>query len=181
MNLDNSKSNYWVFGYGSLMWNPGFKFCHRISALLVGWHRDMCIKSIHYRGTPNIPGLVSGLVPGGDCLGFGYEIAQQDVNEVIEYLDARELITMVYCPMHLEIELADGRNVEARVYISNQNHPHFAGNWSDKEKIIHLVQGRGTEGTSLEYLENILGNLEKLGIFDNNLDRLLKMANGHLG
>jgi glutathione-specific gamma-glutamylcyclotransferase len=176
MTTENSGDQYWVFGYGSLMWRPGFPFAAMMPARLKGWCRDMCIQSIHYRGTPEIPGLVSGLTPGGECLGRAYEIHSGDVDEVIAYLDERELVTDVYLPQHHPVELSDGRMVSARVYVADIEHDQFAGHWSVSEKITYLLQGMGTEGRSLEYLANIVEQLGLLGISDDGLNDLLTQA-----
>lgn len=167
---------YWVFGYGSLMWRPGFPFAEMTPATLTGWRRDMCIQSIHYRGTPEVPGLVSGLTPGGDCLGRAYQIHASDVEAVVDYLDERELVTDVYLPQHHAVDLSDGRTVSARVYVADVDHDQFAGHWPVTQKITYLLQGTGSEGRSLEYLANIVDQLGELGISDDGLSDLLAQA-----
>ncbi|MEQ8508570.1 MAG: gamma-glutamylcyclotransferase [Rhodospirillaceae bacterium] len=174
--LNNSNADYWVFGYGSLMWRPGFPFAEMAPARLNGWRRDMCIQSIHYRGTPDVPGLVSGLTPGGECLGRAYKISPDDVEQVVAYLDERELVTDVYLTQHLDVDLLDGRSVPARVYVADTNHDQFAGHWSVTEKIKYLLQGTGSEGRSIEYLSNIVEQLELLKIADPGLVDLLRQA-----
>lgn len=176
MTNDNNDNAYWVFGYGSLMWRPGFPFAEMMPAKLSGWRRDMCIQSIHYRGTPEVPGLVSGLTPGGECLGRAYQIHPGDVNDVVAYLDDRELVTDVYLPQHHSIDLTDGRVVSARVYVADVEHDQFAGHWTIEEKITYLLQGMGSEGRSLEYLANIVEQLGLLGIADEGLNDLLTQA-----
>ena len=176
MTTENNTDAYWVFGYGSLMWRPGFPFAAMMPARLNGWRRDMCIQSIHYRGTPEVPGLVSGLTPGGDCQGRAYHIHPHDVDHVIAYLDERELVTDVYLPQHHPVELSDGRSVSARVYVADVDHDQFAGHWPVTEKIKYLLQGTGSEGRSLEYLANIVEQLGELGISDDGLSELLLQA-----
>lgn len=176
MTKNSRADDYWVFGYGSLMWRPGFPFAEMAPAHLHGWRRDMCIQSIHYRGTPDVPGLVSGLTPGGLCKGRAYRIAHYHIEEVVAYLDERELVTDVYLPQHHDVALEDGRQVTARVYVADVEHDQFAGHWSIEEKVIYLLQGTGTEGRSLEYLANIVHQLEDLGIEDAGLEALLEHA-----
>jgi len=168
--------DYWIYGYGSLMWRPGFHFVEMAPAELRGWRRDMCIQSIHYRGTPELPGLVGGLTPGGSCKGRAFRVLQEDVDEVIAYLDERELITDVYLPEHHEIVLDHGRTVSARVYVADVGHEHFAGYCSLEEKITYLRQGLGTEGSSIDYLAKVVSALGELGIRDDGLSDLLKHA-----
>jgi len=174
--MDNSATHYWVFGYGSLMWRPGFPFAEMAPAHLSGWRRDMCIQSIHYRGTPDVPGLVSGLTPGGACQGRAYRIEPHDVDDVIAYLDERELVTDVYLPQHHDVSLSDGRTVAARVYVADIDHDQFAGHWPQDRKVEYLLQGVGSEGRSLEYLSNIIEQLGQLGIEDEGLSALLRHA-----
>ncbi len=176
MTIDKFSSPYWVFGYGSLMWRPGFPFAEMAPAHLKGWRRDMCIQSIHYRGTPDVPGLVSGLTPGGACQGRAYRIEPQHIESVIAYLDERELVTDVYLPQHHDVALADGRTVAARVYVADTSHDQFAGHWPRERKVEYLLQGVGSEGRSLEYLANIVEQLSQLGIDDDGLSDLLRTA-----
>ncbi|TAK99548.1 MAG: gamma-glutamylcyclotransferase [Rhodospirillaceae bacterium] len=168
--------NLWVFGYGSLMWRPGFAFVETQPARLDGFNRDMCLLSIHYRGTHDAPGLVCGLMAGGACDGRAYRIAAVNADSALAYLDARELITDIYLPRHLPIRLASGRDVIARVYVADTAHGQFVGGWSDGKKVAHIVQGRGTEGRCLEYLRNLVQHLDELGITDARMSALLRAA-----
>lgn len=176
MNAEITSEDYWVFGYGSLMWRPGFPFAEMAPAKLKGWRRDMCIQSIHYRGTPDVPGLVSGLTPGGECLGRVYRIEPEHKETVITYLDERELVTDVYLPQHHDVALSDGRTVLARVYVADVAHDQFAGDWPVERKLTYLLQGTGSEGRSLQYLSNIVEQLGELGIVDEGLEALLNQA-----
>ena len=168
----------WVFGYGSLMWRPGFEFAEVRPATLPGFHRDLCLISIHYRGTREKPGLVCGLRPGGTCVGRAFRLtAEADPRAaVLKYLDDRELITKIYVPRHLLITLDDGRRVIGRIYVSDSTHEQFVGHWDDDTKVAHVLQGVGSEGRSFDYLENIARHLDELGIVDANMARLYDLA-----
>jgi len=166
----------WVFGYGSLMWRPGFAFVETQPARLAGYSRDMCLMSYHYRGTQERPGLVCGLMQGGGCEGRAYRIAAVNADSALAYLDARELITDIYIPRHLPIHLASGQQVIARVYIADTAHGQFVGGWADEKKVAHIVQGQGTEGRCLVYLQNLVQHLEELGIADARMITLLDAA-----
>jgi cation transport protein ChaC len=168
--------DFWIFGYGSLMWRPGFPFVEARRATLGGFHRDLCLTSIHYRGTREKPGLVCGLCPGGECKGRAFRVAPDVVGKVVAYLDERELISYIYVPRHLPIALEDGRMAVARVYVADATHAQFAGNWPLEKKAAHVVQGRGSEGRSLDYLANIVMHLKELGIVDADLELLLTQA-----
>lgn len=170
----------WVFGFGSLMWRPGFVYTEIHAAVLNGYRRDMCFLSIHYRGTPEIPGLVCGLVQADEprmvCKGRAFRIHKSDEAEVVAYLDDRELITDIYCPTRVQIRLDDGRDVTARTYLSDINHDQFVGHWSDDHKAAAIAVGVGSEGSSLEYLENIISHLNDLKIADAYMEKLLTRA-----
>lgn len=173
-------TNYWVFGYGSLMWRPGFEHVASAPARLDGFSRDMCLTSIHYRGTVEKPGMVCGLGPGGVCHGRAFKIAPEKINSVITYLDERELISYIYIPRHLMLEFADGTSAIARAYLPDATHAQFAGHWSVAAKAQHIAQGVGSEGSSVEYLSNIVTHLRELGIADAHLESLLEKARGLL-
>ena len=167
---------FWAFGYGSLMWRPGFDYLERAAATVHGYHRDACVYSVTYRGTPEMPGLVVGLQQGGSCRGFAYRVAPDKVAETVVYLDARELVTAVYRPKWLKATLADGRRVRAYGYVADPAHPNYAGHLSLEEKAEVVRRGVGREGTSREYLANTVAHLDDMGIPDTPLHRLLRLA-----
>lgn len=168
----------WVLGYGSLMWRPGFSFLEMQAARVSGFVRDMCFLSIHYRGTPETPGLVCGLMEDvrGVCRGRAFRVAPADADAVIAYLDERELITDIYHTRMLPVTLEDGRTVPARGYVADTAHRQFVGGWSDAEKAAAIVAGRGSQGRSLDYLASLVAHLDGLGIGDSRLHRLLDLA-----
>lgn len=168
----------WVFGYGSLMWRPGFTHAEVRAATLEGFHRDLCLISIHYRGTREKPGLVCGLRPGGRCVGRALRLEPGTRAAALKYLDDRELITKIYIPRHLLVTLDTGRQITARVYVSDATHEQYVGDWPDEKKAAHVVQGVGSEGRSLDYLANIARHLDELGIADANITRLYALATG---
>ena len=174
--------DFWVFGYASLMWRPGFTFVDAVPAGLPGFCRDMCFLSIHYRGTPETPGLVCGLMPAAEdvlCRGRAYRIAPANIATTVKYLDDRELITDIYVPRHLPIALDDGRRVLARTYVACTTHAQFVGSWPEERKVAAIVQGRGSEGRSLDYLANVVAHLGELGIDDPHMSELLNAARRH--
>lgn len=138
----------WVFAYGSLIWRPGFEFAEARGAELQDFRRDMCFTSIHYRGTPEAPGMVCSLMAAPDaiCKGRAYRVAADHADTVIATLDARELINNIYAPEEHDILLDDGRRVSARVYVGVTAHAQFAGNWSEDKKagvIAHAIASQG--------------------------------------
>lgn len=169
---------FWVFGYGSLMWRPGFSFVEMQAARIPGFVRDMCLLSIHYRGTAETPGLVCGLMEDatGACHGRAFRIADDAVADVVGYLDTRELISGIYHPRTLPVTLAGGAVVSARAYVADTSHVQFVGGWSDAQKAAAIAAGRGSEGRSLDYLESLVAHLDELGIGDGHMQRLLELA-----
>ncbi len=170
--------DFWVFGYASLMWRPGFTFAEAQPAALTGYRRDMCFLSIHYRGTSDAPGLVCGLMQSDSdvCKGLAYRVDRADISTAMDYLDVRELVTDIYIPRHLPIVLTGGRTVTARIYVADDAHAQFVGCWTDDEKAAAIVRGTGSEGRSLDYLANVVAHLHDMGIDDTHLTALLKMS-----
>ena len=111
--LGRNEDCCWVFGYGSLMWRPEFRYLAQVPGVLHGFHRSFCVWSRHWRGTPERPGLVLGLAPGGQCQGVAFRVAAADWPEVKAYLDERELMSYAYAACWLPVELMGG---EALVY-----------------------------------------------------------------
>ncbi len=171
----------WVFGYGSLLWRPGFEFEERACATLRGYHRSFCIYSHHYRGTPENPGLVLGLNVGGECVGNAFRIAPDNWPLVKAYLDERELVTNTYIPADVEVELADGRTVIAHTYVADPTHEQFAGNLSVRTAVEIIVAAHGNIGPNLEYLENTVCHLDQMGIVDPPLHDLMDLVRREYG
>jgi cation transport protein ChaC len=167
--------NLWVFGYGSLMWRPDFPFEAAAPALLRGYHRAFCIWSFHYRGSAERPGLVLGLDRGGACRGRAFRVAQQDAAAVCAYLHEREMITGVYEPRLLPVEVG-GRRVLAAAYLADRRHPQYAGKLSTRRILRHVLAGHGSSGSNYDYLESTVAHLDELGIADGPLHRLLQAA-----
>ena len=150
----------WVFGYGSLMWNPGFATPETQAARLQGWHRAFCIYSEHYRGTPKKPGLILGLLPGGACRGLAHRLPRATYDAVRRYLIVREIDNDgVYEETVRPIHLADGRTVDALVYLADRQHRQFAGKLPERRALALIRQGHGATGSNLEYVHNTLAHL----------------------
>jgi cation transport protein ChaC len=168
----------WIFGYGSLMWDPGFPYLEREPALLRGYHRAFCIYSWHYRGTQERPGLVLGLDRGGSCRGIAYRVAERHRDEVHAYLKGRELTNYVYLERELPVSLGDGRRLRAHAYIADRANPQYAGRLSIEELAALVRQGKGTSGACADYLANTVRHLDALGIKDGPLHELMRMVEG---
>ncbi|MBT5413249.1 MAG: gamma-glutamylcyclotransferase [Rhodospirillaceae bacterium] len=165
-------TDLWVFGYGSLMWEPGFVHEESASALLRGYHRDFCIRSIMYRGTLERPGLVLGLAPGGACRGVAFRVAAPRVEETLAYLHEREMVHYVYHPRMVRLQL-DGRRIEAHTYVADTNDRSFCGRLSVDEAADVIARSAGIRGPNREYLENTIAHLDAIGVHDARLHDIL--------
>ncbi len=168
---------YWVFAYGSLMWNPGFATPETQAARLHGWHRAFCIYSEHYRGTPRKPGLILGLLPGGACRGVAHRLPRAGYDAVRRYLRMREIDNDgVYKEEIRPIRLHDGRTVEALVYLADRRHRQFAGKLPAARALALVLGGKGATGSNVDYLRNTVAHLRDLGLHDRTLEELARRA-----
>lgn len=161
----------WVFGYGSLMWNPGFPHLDVRPARLHGYHRAFCLYSYHYRGTEAQPGLVLGLDRGGSCLGRAFRVAARDADAAIAYLIGREMFGHgedVYRLVWPRIGV-DGGRAPAACFVINRAHPHYAGKLPPERIAALIRQGVGRAGSNIDYLRNTIAHLDGLGIKDGAL------------
>src|SRR6201990_1189723 len=124
-----SKGDLWVFGYGSLMWRPGFDFLERVPARLIGEHRALCVYSFVHRGTPEQPGLVLGLDRGGACRGIAFRVAEKNRADVVAYLRAREQVTSVYREVMRSVWLENDarRRIAALRFVGDPGPAQYAG------------------------------------------------------
>ena len=166
----------WVFGYGSLVWNPGFDARERVIATLPDYHRSFCMRSIHHRGTPESPGLVLALdaMDGARCHGVALSVAAEEEADVLAYLRERELVSAAYLEKMLEIDLADGRRVEAVTYVIDPDHVQYCGGLDLEEQARIIAGAVGGRGPNTEYLFNTAAHLGELGIIDDELDWLAR-------
>jgi len=173
----------WVFGYGSLLWNPGFAPRDRVVARLDGYHRSFCMRSVHYRGTPENPGLVLALdkAPGAHCAGLGLRVAEEDERAVLEALRARELISAAYLEKWLPVTLADGRRVDAVSYAIDPDHEQYCGRMGLEEQARIIARASGGRGPNSAYLFNTVAHLSELGIEDAELDWLVTRVRQIMG
>ena len=161
----------WVFGYGSLMWDPGFDPAEQQTARLVGWHRSFCMASIHYRGTPEAPGLVLALDrrAGAFCAGVAFRVADQRAEQVMAYLHGRELVSDAYLERLLPVDLADGRQVMAVTYVIDHAHAQYRAGLTPDQQAATIARARGLTGSNRDYLTNTVTHLQALGLEDADL------------
>jgi cation transport protein ChaC len=167
---------HWVYGYGSLMWRPGFEFEERVPATLHGRRRAFCIYSVHHRGTYEQPGLVLGLAPGGAARGMAYRVADRLWPEVYAYLVEREQPTETYIEARRHVRLADGRRVETLVFLSDVMHAQWAGALSPERQAELIAGARGLSGPNIDYLRDLVAHLREAGIRDQGMETLLRLV-----
>ncbi len=165
----------WVFAYGSLIWRTGFEFISDQRAVLPGFHRSLCIYSIRYRGTPKKPGLVFGLVPGGNCEGRAFEVSAEKWPVVFEYLLERE--GDVYHQMFNSVILKGGQKVSALTFVADESHKQYAGRLNMDRQLELVKDASGDTGSNRDYVFNTLHHFSDLGIADNYLFSLGKKLN----
>jgi glutathione-specific gamma-glutamylcyclotransferase len=160
-----------VFGYGSLMWNPAFLFTERHLATLHGWHRRFCLEMPFGRGTPERPGLMMALDRGGSCRGIVFRIAAARVREELLLVWRREMSGTAYRARWMTVRTAGG-NVRAVVFVVNRAHPRYVGNLPEDEIAATLAHAAGALGSGAAYLKQTIAALAALGVIDHGLERL---------
>lgn len=160
----------WVFGYGSLMWRPGFEHAEMQRARLHGYHRSLCVWSWVHRGTPHVPGLVLGLDRGGSCVGRAFRVPARARRSTLEYLREREMVTNVYLPTWQTARLEDGRVVETLTFRVRRDHHQYAGRMPAEAAARAVVCASGRGGHNIEYVANTISHLVECGVRDHHLE-----------
>ncbi|KGB83135.1 MAG: gamma-glutamylcyclotransferase [Confluentimicrobium sp.] len=166
----------WVFGYGSLMWNPGFAVAERQIARLADYHRSFCMRSVHHRGTPDEPGLVLALdaTAGAACTGLAFRVEPGAEDATVAYLQERELISSAYLEAELPLDLRGGPRVRALTFIIDPDHVQYCGGLPLEEQAGIIARAVGGRGPNTEYLYNTAAHLAELGIEDAELSWLTR-------
>ncbi len=172
------RGDLWVFGYASLIWRPEFASVEQRAATVHGWHRALEMRSRINRGTPECPGLVFALVPGGCCRGMVYRVEQQRVEAELERLWAREMPTGVYDPKWLPCQTSQGK-VQALGFTLSRSSPNFVGRLPDDAMLDILQTACGRYGSTLDYLLETASSLLDCGIRDREIERLVALVERH--
>lgn len=166
----------WVFGYGSLMWSPGFRPAERGVAFLRGYHRALCILSTRYRGTTRRPGLVMGLCAGGSCWGMAFRVPAIQVPRVLHALWKREMLRGVYRPRLVPVRVGHHARVNALAFLADARHSQFVRELDLNGRAQLVAQGIGRRGRCTDYIRNTLEHMYALGVTDPHLERVLETA-----
>jgi cation transport protein ChaC len=165
----------WVFGYGSLIWNPLMEFADRCPARIHGYHRGFYLWSKVNRGSPEVPGLVLGLDAGGSCHGVAYRLHDEKLMSELGLLWRREMVMGTYMPRWVKANIGD-RVVRAIAFIVDRKKPGYTGRLDDREIVSIALKACGHYGTCADYLVQTATSLEGAGIADPRLSRLAKLV-----
>ena len=172
------RGDLWVFGYGSLMWSPGFRHAEQRTGLVRGYHRALCILSNRYRGTPEKPGLVMGLCRGGSCWGIAFRVPAARVRHVLRTLWRREMLNKVYVPTLVPVTVGPKRRIRALAFVADTSHRQFVRELDLHGRARLVAQGIGQRGRCVDYIRNTLQHMLGLGVNDPHLARILDAATG---
>lgn len=170
-------AGWWVFAYGSLLWNPLFPFAESRRARVRGFHRRFCLWSLASRGRPDAPGLVLGLDRGGSCPGVAYRLPAPLAIDELHLLWRREMVTGAYAPRWVKLD-ADGKPLTALAFIVRRDHPQYAGRMARAEEARVIATACGAFGSSADYLERTRIALVSHGVIDPYLEDLAKAVSG---
>lgn len=164
----------WVFGYASLLWNPGFPIAETRLATLRHYHRSFCMHSIHHRGTETDPGLVLALdkAEGALCQGLALRVEDGKEPETVQYLRDRELISSAYVEHLLPVTLDDASEVLCLAYVIDPHHVQYAAHLTLEEQAQIITHAVGGRGPNTEYLWNTADHLAEMGVEDAELEWL---------
>lgn len=166
----------WVFGYASLLWNPGFPVVETRLATMHGYHRSFCMHSIHHRGTQDSPGLVLALdeAENAECQGLALRVEDGAEADTVQYLRERELISSAYLERLLPVTLDDGKEVTSLAYVIDPHHVQYAAHLTLEEQAQIITRAVGGRGPNTEYLWNTVDHLTEMGVEDPELAWLSK-------
>ena len=173
-----ARSELWVFGYASLIWRPEFDAVEHRSALVRGWHRALRMRSRINRGTPQQPGLVFALLPGGACRGVAYRLRRETADEELGRLWNREMVTGVYDPRWLPCRTSQG-TVSALAFTLSRRSESYMGRLADEQMLHILRHASGRYGSTLAYLADTAVALREQGVHDREIERLMDLAIRH--
>ena len=171
--MTSDMGDLWVFGYGSLMWRPGFDAIEAMPAHLSGFHRALCVHSFVHRGTRERSGLVLGLDRGGSCKGMAFRVEAKKRENVLAYLRERELVTNVYLEKSVGVVLKGGRKVKAVSYVVDRMHIQYAAGLSIDDAAQIVAGASGVSGTNPDYVASTVQHLRQMGIHDSLLEGIV--------
>lgn len=180
--MDDFENGFWVFGYGSLLWNPEFDFVDHAPATLTGYARSFCMWSIHHRGSVDVPGLVLALdaTAGATCRGVAFQVGADTALQCLNDLRERELVSSAYFEDHVKLHLDDGREITALAYVIDPKHVQYTGPLSLEQQADIIAVATGGRGPNSAYLFNTAEHLVGMGMEDVELTVLADKVRSRL-
>ncbi len=169
----DSAQDLYVFGYGSLIWNPAFHFTAKLPATLHGWHRRFCLRVFNGRATRELPGLMLALDHGGACKGVVFRIEAAQAREELGILWRREMYGGSYNARWVKLKTSEGE-IRALTFVCNRKHPRYVPEICVLETASLITTACGDLGSCREYLENTVEHLAELGMRDSGLQRIVR-------
>lgn len=166
------QGEFWIFGYGSLIWNPLLSFAGQQAATLHGWHRSFCLRMIAGRATAELPGRMLALEPGGSTQGIAFRLTEAMADEELLLLWIREMPTGAYQPVWTRIELEDGREVTALVFVAAPDHPLYESDSTVAAIASSIARAEGPMGSNADYVHKLCAALADSGMTDEYIDTL---------
>ena len=173
---DHSGEHVWIFGYGSLIWNPSFNFDMRKQACLFGYHRRFCLQTTITRGSPEKPGLVLGLDRGGSTKGIIFRMPASIAAKECDVIWKREMLSGAYAPSWVKVKSQDGEVLKAITFVIRRDHPRFAARKTEMQCVKIIAEASGVIGSNSDYLFNTSEALSAEGIPDSKLQRLAALV-----
>jgi cation transport protein ChaC len=164
-------ADVWVFGYGSLMWNPAFAFAEQQTGVIRGYHRRFCLWLEMGRGSPANPGLMLALDRGGVCRGIAFRLPAAQARQELLLIWRREMFGTAYLARWVQVRMVGG-SASAITFVVNRAHPRYAGKLTDAQAARHIATAAGSLGSCASYLENTIASLQGLGIRDTGMQRI---------
>ena len=175
-----ARQDLWVFGYGSLMWNPAIHVTQSEQAKLHGYHRAFCLHLVIGRGTPETPGLMLGLDRGGSCIGIAHRIQASNVESETEILWLREMIGTGYVPRHVQMTI-QGQRQQGLTFVANRTSQRYAGRMAFDDAVARIAQATGDIGSNRDYLYRTVEKLNGFGLRTGPLHKLEQAVRARAG
>jgi cation transport protein ChaC len=176
---DAPPGDLWIFAYGSLLWNPTVHVAEARIAHMRGYHRRFCLRTTLGRGSPEMPGLILGLEPGGSCSGQVLRVVRADAERELELLFRREMIAGSYTPKWLPVTAVGLGRIKAMTFIMNRRHERYTGRLSEEDVVHSIACAAGPLGKCSDYLDQTVASLAALGLEDKAMTRLQRLVNEH--
>ena len=172
-------TDLWVFGYGSLIFNPQIDYSETTMARIYGLHRRFCLWTRMGRGSPDVPGLVLALDRGGSCPGIAFRLKPTTAIAELDLLWRREMLTLAYRPKLLRLHTATGIK-QGVAFVSNPERPAYAQKMPLSEEADVIATAVGFLGPCRDYLFSTVNSLHDYGIHDPYLEKLTNLVQQRL-